>query len=155
MSKQKITDVRIRWMIRRNMPEVLDIERESFEYAWTEEEFLCCLRHDNCIGMVSESLDKISGFMIYELLKGELHVLNFCVAPWMRRQNVGRQMVEKLVAKLSQQRRQVISLEVRESNLDAQLFFRSVGFMATGVNRAFYDDTDEDAFRFEYWLGVK
>ena len=47
-------DVQIRWMIRRDMPEVLDIERLSFEFAWTEEDFLCCLRQRNCIGMVAE-----------------------------------------------------------------------------------------------------
>ena len=36
--------VHIRWMIRRDMPEVLQTEQESFEYAWTEEDFLRCLR---------------------------------------------------------------------------------------------------------------
>ena len=33
--------VQIRWLIRRDMPEVLEIERATFEYAWTEEDFLC------------------------------------------------------------------------------------------------------------------
>lgn len=32
--------VHIRWMIRRDMPEVLQAEQLSFEYAWTEEDFL-------------------------------------------------------------------------------------------------------------------
>ncbi len=36
--------VHIRWMIRRDMPEVLQTEQESFEYPWTEEDFLRCLR---------------------------------------------------------------------------------------------------------------
>ena len=45
----------IRWLIRRDMPEVLGIENDSFEYAWKEEDFLCCLRQRNCIGLVSES----------------------------------------------------------------------------------------------------
>ena len=37
-------------------------------------------------------------------------------------------------------------LEVRESNLDAQCFFRAIGFKAVSVLRDFYDDTDEDAY---------
>ncbi len=49
----KSVKVQIRWMIRRDMAEVLRIERESFEYHWTEEDFLCCLRQRNCIGMVA------------------------------------------------------------------------------------------------------
>ena len=46
--------VHIRWMIRRDMPEVLQTEQESFDYSWTEEDFLRCLRQRNCIGMVAE-----------------------------------------------------------------------------------------------------
>jgi len=57
----------IRWLIRRDMPEVLEIERANFEYTWTEEDFLCCLRQRNCIGMVAEIAHNIEGFMIYEL----------------------------------------------------------------------------------------
>ena len=51
-------DAQIRWMIRRDMPEVLDIEQQSFEFAWTEEDFLCCLRQRNCIGMVAERQER-------------------------------------------------------------------------------------------------
>ena len=39
--------VHIRWMIRRDMPEVLHTEQQSFEFAWTEEDFLRCLRQRN------------------------------------------------------------------------------------------------------------
>ncbi|MCX7408041.1 MAG: ribosomal protein S18-alanine N-acetyltransferase [Planctomycetales bacterium] len=145
-------DVQIRWMIRRDMSEVLDIERQCFEFAWSEEDFLCCLRQRNCIGMVAERQERIVGFMIYELLKSQLHVLNFAVAPWSRRQGVASQMVEKLVNKLSQQRRQEISLEVRETNLAAQLFFRSQGLHADGVLRGHYEDTEEDAYVMRYQL---
>lgn len=145
-------DVQIRWMIRRDMPEVLDIENHCFEFAWTEEDFLCCLRQRNCIGMVAERQERIIGFMIYELLKHQLHVLNFAVAPWNRRQGVGFQMVDKLVHKLSQQRRHEILLEVRESNLPAQLFFREQGFFATSVLRGYYEDTTEDAYQMRYLL---
>ena len=38
------TCVHIRWMIRRDMPTVLSIEESSFEFAWSEEEFIRCLR---------------------------------------------------------------------------------------------------------------
>jgi ribosomal-protein-alanine N-acetyltransferase len=55
-------------------------------------------------------------------------------------------MITKLVSKLAYQRRNRIVLEVRETNLSAQLFFRSLGFRATGVLRNFYEDSTEDAF---------
>ena len=41
-------------------------------------------------------------------------------------------------------------LEVRETNLDAQLFFKQIGFRAVSVLRDFYDDSDEDAYLMQY-----
>ena len=145
-------DVQIRWLIRRDMAEVLRIEQSSFEFPWTDEDFLCCLRQRNCIGMVAEHNHQIVGFMIYELHKSRLHILNFAVAPEVRRQSVGLQMVTRLVDKLSQQRRNEILLEVRERNLDGQLFFRTQGFRAISVLRSHYDDTDEDAYIMQFRL---
>ena len=142
--------VHIRWMIRRDMPEVLHTEQECFEYAWTEEDFLRCLRQRNCIGMVAEQGEKVVGFMIYELHKSKLHILNFAVSPAFRRNSVGGQMVAKLISKLSNHRRTRITLAVRETNLAAQLFFRAQGFRATRVLRGYYEDSGEDAFLMQY-----
>ena len=144
--------VHIRWMIRRDMPEVLQTEQLSFEYAWNEEDFLRCLRQRNCIGMVAEHGEKVVGFMIYELHKNKLHILNFAVSPSWRRMNVGAQMVAKLISKLSSHRRTRITLEVRETYLVAQLCFRTQGFRAVRVLRAYYEDSGEDAFLMQYQL---
>lgn len=142
--------VHIRWMIRRDMVEVLQIENRSFEFSWSEEDFVRCLRQRNCIGMIAEHNERVVGFMIYELHRNRLHVLNFAVHPDFRRRGVGTQMLKKLVSKLSPQRRSRIMLEVRETNLDAQLFFREQGFRAVSVLRDFYEDTTEDAYLMQF-----
>jgi len=149
-AKKQDLRVHIRWMIRRDMNEVLDIENESFEFPWSEEDFIRCLRQRNCIGMVADCDDEVAGFMIYELHKSRLHVLNFAVGAEFRRRGVAGQMIAKLQSKLSCQRRNRILLEVRETNLAAQLFFRQVGFRAVSVLRDFYDDTTEDAYLMQY-----
>ena len=142
----------IRWLIRRDMDDVLAIERASFQFPWTEEEFLCCLRQRNCIGTVAELDHRIVGFIIYELHKSLLRILNFAVAPDVRRNGIGKQMVQRLIDKLSQQRRNEIVLEVRETNVPAQLFFASSGFRAVTVLRGHYNDTSEDAYYMRYCL---
>lgn len=144
--------VHVRWMIRRDMPEVLQTEQLSFEYAWNEEDFLRCFRQRNCIGMVAEHGEKVVGHMIYELHKNKLHILNFAVNPAWRRYGVGAQMTAKLISKLSNQRRTRITLEMRETNLAAQLFFHRQEFKATRVLRTFYEDSGEDAYLMEYRL---
>ena len=142
--------VHIRWMIRRDMPEVLAIEHAGYDYPWCEEEFLRVLRQRNCIGMVAEYGERVVGFMIYELHKNRLNVLNFAVHPEFRRSGVGRQMAAKLVGKLSSHRRTKILLHVRETNLAAQFFFRDQGFRALEVSREHFPDTGEDAYLLQY-----
>lgn len=132
------------------MPAVEQIERECFEFPWREDDFIRCLRNRNCIAMVAERGETIVGFMVYELLKNRLHVLNFAVHPDCRFKGVGRQMIDKLKSKLSHDRRSRIMLEVRESNVDAQLFFKAMGFKAVNTLRDFYEDTPEDAYLFQY-----
>jgi len=150
--------VHIRWMIRRDMSEVLRIENGCFEFPWSEQDFVWCLRQRNCIGMVAEArfkkngevTDAVLGFMVYELYKEQLHILNFAVHPKAQRRSVGSTMAAKLASKLSHQRRNRIMVEVRETNLTAQLFFREMGFRAVTVLKDFYIDTDEDAYLMQY-----
>lgn len=144
--------VHVRWMIRRDMAEVLEIEKTVFEFPWSDEDFIRCLRQRTCIGMVAEHDDLVVGFMVYELRPTYTHVLNFAVAKGWQRKGVGRQMIARLIAGLTATRRSFIRLEVRESNLAAQLFFRAQGFRAISVLEKFYDDTPEDAYLMQYRL---
>jgi len=142
----------IRWMIRRDMPEVLSIESGCFDHPWTEEDFLQALRQRNCIGMVAEHEERVIGFMIYELHRTRLHPLNFGVHSGYRRLGVGKQMINKLLTKLSHHRRTRVTLAVREGNLTAQLFFKKQSFVATKVLRKFYSDSGEDAYLMQFHL---
>lgn len=142
--------IQLRWMIRRDMPEVLAIEQEAFEFPWSDEDFTRCLRQRNCIGMVAEVGDSVVAFMIYELHRTRLHVLNFAVRRSHRRLGIGKQMMGKLFAKLSVERRDRILLEVRERNLPAQVFFRSLGYRAISVLKDFYEDSTEDAYLMQF-----
>ncbi len=142
--------IQLRWMIRRDMPEVLAIEQEAFEFPWSDEDFTRCLRQRNCIGMVAEVGDSVVAFMIYELHRTRLHVLNFAVRRSHRRLGIGTQMMGKLFAKLSVERRDRILLEVRERNLPAQVFLRSLGYRAITVLKDFYEDSTEDAYLMQF-----
>lgn len=138
----------VRWLVRRDMPEVLEIENASFEFPWSESDFVSCLRLRNVIGMVAEHEREIVGFMIYELNKIDVHVLNIAVHPRFRRALVGTTMLEKLKAKLN--KRRYITAEVRETNYAAQLWLKSCDFVCFEQVKNFYDETHEVAYRFRY-----
>ena len=69
-----------RWMIRRDMPEVLRIEQLNGQH-WGEEDFIDNLRQRNCIGMVLESQENVVGFVVYSLFKTHLTILKLLVHP--------------------------------------------------------------------------
>ena len=98
--------------------------------------------------MVAEYEGRVVGFMIYELQRPG----SMCsTSPWTATSplGVGSQMMAKLIAKLSLQRRNRIQLEVRETNLAAQLFFRATDFGRFGA-AGLYEDTPEDAYTMQY-----
>jgi [ribosomal protein S18]-alanine N-acetyltransferase len=144
--------VHTRWLCRSDMPDVLWIERNSFPHPWPESDFLVHLRRRCTIGMVAECGDRVVGFTLYELQKDGLEVVNFAVRPDCRRSGVGRQMVAKLVGKLSSHRRTRIIAATREANLGMQLFLKACGFAARQILPGHFEDTGETAYVFEYRL---
>ncbi len=159
MSRARLP-VHVRWLIRRDFAEVMEIERDN-PPAWTEENFLDVLRQRNTIGMVavakgsnwphSAETDPVVGFIIYELHKDWIQVLNLAVAKSCRRSWVGSQIIFELISKkLSSHRRTKITVDVRETNIAAQLFLASLGFLAVRIDRRLFGN--RDCYRFEYRL---
>ncbi len=143
----------MRWIIRADLPAVLAIKQACFDDAWPEDEFLSWLRCRNVIGQVVEFGDTICGFVIYELHPTFLKIVNIAVDPMMQGRGLGAEMIDKLTSKLTEKRSSVQVL-VRERNLDAQLFFRSMGFLATRIDRQPFDDCDEDGIWMVYRVRV-
>lgn len=139
----------IRWMIRRDLKEFFEIENESFERPWTEDEVLAALRKRNCIAMVAEHGEKVVGYMIYELRKQKYELLKFAVHPDYLRCGVGTALLKKLQSKLDSDRRNRIVTRLHEVNLAGHLFLKRLGFTAMSVDRGYYDG--EDAYRFVYY----
>lgn len=140
----------IRWITRKDLDEVLAIESASFEFPWTEAEFLDVLRSRNAIGIVAIEGGAAVGYAVYELHKDRMCLLNLAVDQFSRRCGVGRALVETMIGKLTKHRRTRISCEVRERNLAAQLFLKAMGFQAVAILRDFYDDTNEDFYQFRF-----
>lgn len=141
--------VEIRWLIRSDMPKVLKIESASFEYPWSEDDFMGQLIRRNCIGIVAEVNRRVVGYIIYDLDKGSLNVLNLAVDSQYTRQGIGSMIVDRMKAKLGQQRRTRITATVWERNLIGQQFFRSCGFR---VVETVPMDLGDDGYVFQFDL---
>ncbi len=138
----------LRFAILRDLAEILAIEADSFDYPWTEEDFVRQLRQRNAIAMVAEMDGRIAGYAVFALNAKHLTLLNIAVEAGWRRMGIGRQMIHKLAGKLHAQRRTDLRLHVMETNLGGQVFFRACGFRAVAIKDAWFN-TDEPAYEME------
>lgn len=105
----------IRWLIRRDLSEILEIEKQKKDYIWGEKLFLKYLRLRNCIGMVAEHEEEVLGYFVYILRKDKIIVENFGIKYIDRELEV--QMVEKLKNKLSGNRNKLVFVTNNEELL--------------------------------------
>jgi len=154
MTAIQTTHTYLRWMIRSDLDCVMAIEKDVFDYPWSRQEFVIALRQSNCAAMVAERNGEVVGYMVYELHRDRIELLNFAVRPRSQRLGVGATLIERLKAKLAYERRNKITLEVRERNLDGQLFFRNAGFVCTAIVPGWYSVEEESiAYRMQFTAG--
>jgi ribosomal-protein-alanine N-acetyltransferase len=125
------------------------IETGSDKDTWNVNDFEERLRQKSITCLVAEEDGVIVGFVLYELFLRRLSLIRIGVLPTHRRKGIGSALLKELKDKLSN-KRNLISGEVRETNLSMQLFLKSQGFKAVEVIRVYYPNTDEDAFVFHY-----
>lgn len=136
----------IRWMILRDMPQIYEIENQSFPEPWPQEEFMKVLKTKSCIGFVAEKDDNILGFMIYQCCDNSYELVNLAVGEQHRRQGIAKELVNHLLDKMVKFNKRQLQAAVSERNLNAQLFFKHLGFRASVVRN--YYNKDHDAYMF-------
>jgi ribosomal-protein-alanine N-acetyltransferase len=142
-------------MIRRDMPEVLAIEAKSFEFPWSEDDFARVLKRANNKALVVQCDGRVVAYIVYAIERHGhyIQILTQAVDADYRRYYVGWWLVDKLRETCESLGIGQIIAKVRETNLAAQLFFKSCGFTATGTIQNDYEETDEDAIVFRYAIG--
>jgi ribosomal-protein-alanine N-acetyltransferase len=133
----KNSTVRIRDMNRHDLPDVLRIERASYNYPWSESIFHDCLAtgYSCWVAVVKEN---ISGYGIFQFAAGEAHILNLCVEPAQRQMGYARYLLHSLFNAMKNSDIHTVYLEVRPSNIAAIKLYDGEGFNEVGVRKNYY-----------------
>ena len=126
-----------RYMTESDLEAVLEIERLSNPFPWTEQNFIDCLRRDYyCLIQIHS--DGVSGFAIQSIALDEAHLLNIGVSSNKRRQGLGSDLLEKIIYASETMGSNKIFLEVRVSNAAATNLYLDFGFKQIGVRKDYY-----------------
>jgi ribosomal-protein-alanine N-acetyltransferase len=125
-------------MVRRDLKQIDDIERSSFEHPWLNDDFCLKLSEDGVLCYVVEHDNSIVAYAVVKYFGDYIEICSMAVSPYYRRQKIASLIVDMLKIKLSLERRSHILAYIDEYNLPAQLFFRDNGFVADDVMYDYY-----------------
>ncbi|MGC3980273.1 MAG: ribosomal protein S18-alanine N-acetyltransferase [Steroidobacteraceae bacterium] len=152
--KEQLTRlVRVRVMTQADIPQVIDIEHDTYPFPWSEGIFRDCVRVGYLCRVV-EMRGVVHGYAIMSFGADEAHLLNICIHRDLRDQGVGRKLLEYLLDYARKAGMHDAFLEVRPSNPVAIYLYESLGFVRVGVRKAYYQGTPnrEDAWVYKLSL---
>lgn len=120
-----------------DLPDVMQIEFDAYEFPWTETIFRDCIKHGyDC--WVVELDEKIIGYSILLNMVEECHLLNLCIDPKLQNRGFGRRLLLKMLDYAKSNQAACAFLEVRPSNQHAMRLYESEGFNETGLRKNYY-----------------
>jgi ribosomal-protein-alanine N-acetyltransferase len=95
--------------------------------------------------MTSVSKEYIVGIAGFWIMVDEAHITTLATRNACRRQGIGERLLIQIIEMATHLHADVVTLEVRISNKQAQALYEKYGFQRVGVRRAYYTDNGEDA----------
>jgi ribosomal-protein-alanine N-acetyltransferase len=128
---------------------VMKVEREVYQFPWTDKIFNDCIRVGYYCWLALQQ-QNIVGHAVISVTAGESHMLNLSIAREHQRKGYGRQFIEFLIDEARERNAQTMLLEVRPSNVAAISCYNSAGFNEIGCRKDYYPASEgrEDALLF-------
>ena len=154
------TGYTMRQMLRRDLPELLEIERAAvskpgLDLPWGQPDFETLREATDKRLFVLEReyqgsrlFTDVVGYIAYDIRESAFRIRRIVVAPDLQCRGLGRSMLDWLARKLTEDRRR-LSLIVSECNVGACLFLRASGLKAVNVLRDHFAP-GEDGYVFHY-----
>lgn len=135
-----------------HIEELARLERECFSSPWSEDGLKSELDNNFARFYVAFLNGKIAGYIGSHNVLGEVYITNVAVFSEFRRNGVGKALVEYLVEEMKAEKSDFVTLEVRESNVNAISLYEKCGFEKVGKRKDFYEKPREDGILMTYYI---
>lgn len=123
---------------------IATLEAENFADAWSDTGLAETLVQKNAFVVVAERASTIVGYCIVYYVMDEAEIARIAVSETVRRQGVGRGLLDYVCKCCEERQIERVLLEVREGNSVARSFYEQYGFGKDGVRKNFYENPKED-----------
>ena len=123
-----------------DLKQVLHIENQCFEHPWSKTYFTMSVKRPRSFEhlYVARREGSIVGYIVFNILHEEAHILNIAVPPANRRQGIGKYLLASALEMILADDTRDVFLEVAVSNLPAQYLYRQFGFRICGIRKNYY-----------------
>lgn len=142
--------IQIKDAVDRDLPRIIEIERLAFPSPWSLASFEreLTLPFSRVMVATPDGGGSIMGFLCRWLIADECHVLNIAVHPDSRRMGIGTVLITEAISEARRSGADVVTLEVRRTNLAARQLYRKFDFEERRLRRHYYGP-GEDAIIME------
>lgn len=138
--------IEIRRMELKDIPEVVEIDRNSFTLPWTERSFKYEVMENSAARCWVTIVDeRVASMLVLWIIVDEAHIATIATHPKFRRRGLAKKMlIHSLVAAREEGAKKAL-LEVRARHVIAQKIYCDIGFVEVGHRPMYYRDNGEDA----------
>ena len=134
-----------RAMRKADVKSVYEIEVLSFRTPWSYRSLMGELKNEVAHYIVLEKDEEIIGYCGMWVLFEEAHIANIAITPAYRGCGYGKQLLHAAMRVGASFGAEMMTLEVRETNVVAQRMYDEMDFLQQGRRKRYYSDTGEDA----------
>lgn len=145
----------VRLMEEKDIPQLVDIEKECFSMPWSEKAFKDSYELSYTHFLVAEVGGNVAGYVGVYRVGDEADITNVAVSSIYRRKGIGKSLLRELISYSQKQNILAITLEVRDSNAGAIALYEQMGFNKVGIRKNFYEKPVEDAIIYQYIFSQK
>jgi ribosomal-protein-alanine N-acetyltransferase len=138
--------IKITRMTKDDVHAVAEVEKQCFTLPWSEKSFEDEMNNSLAVYFTAKADDKCIGYAGFWNVSGEGGITNVAVIPEYRRQGVGGALLAEMIKIGVKLNLDLLTLEVRKSNIGAQGLYKKFGFDIIGERKRYYSDNGEDAW---------
>lgn len=126
-----------------DLPEIMNIENESFKDPWDIFSFRLIVSHKDCYARKAVIGDVIAGYIIGCFEEERFHFMNVAVRKSLRMKGIGKNLVFRMIKDIEKTSVKEIYLEVRINNEPAINLYKKMGFKIERIEKNYYENGDD------------
>jgi ribosomal-protein-alanine N-acetyltransferase len=121
-----------------DVKQLMSIENNCHSHPWSENTFKSCLDGRYFSEYAKDNNNDVIGFYVGDHVAGEATLMNICVAPSLQGKGYGKALLLQFLQQVKNLEASKVFLEVRASNIAAQMLYMNHGFIEISRRTGYY-----------------